>query len=94
MQPDPFQPYKRTVGDGTPFEATLAFEHDAELGEWSSTITFTDNRFNRGEIYRGKEVYRGWFGPSAPNIIVESRAEQYWQDMCDLLNRAAEFFNG
>lgn len=88
----PFQPYSKPIGAGTLFAATLKFDHDPDLGEWSSVILFDDNRFNRGEIFRGTQLYRGWHGPTAPNILVESRAERYWQDICDLLNRAAEVF--
>lgn len=87
---DPFAPFSKPVGAGTPFAATLKFDHYD--GEWSSMILFDDNRFNRGEIFRatGAELYRGWHGPTASNIIIEARAERYWQDMCDLLNRATE----
>lgn len=87
MLDNPFAPYNLTVGDGTPFAATLKFEHDAELGEWSSLIVFADNRLNRAEEARGirPKFYRGWIGPSASNIAVESRAERYWRDLCTLI---------
>ena len=86
---NPFAPYTKHVGEGA-LAATLEFEHYD--GEWSSMIRFDDNRFNRGEIILGREVFRAWVGPTAPNIIIEQKATAYWQDLCDLINRAAEIF--
>lgn len=82
-----FAPYTKRVGVGA-LSAILEFEHYD--GEWSSMIRFNDNRFNRGEVMLGREIYRAWVGPTASNVLIEQKAAAYWQDLCDLLNRAAE----